>query len=187
VLNESDLSAYVDRHFQRTVFRLETLDRYTVDSDTGNVTRYLNGDPAPAMDVKGPWLQRLTQERAEGKRRSRVHVLHTPLSDYLRYECEWGYAYTAPAGEDIFILDLAQHPRPQELIDEDFLLLDDEHVVVVHYDDEGRFLGGRPLPAEEALRYRQCRDAALAAAVPFEAFWQARPQDWRVNRAQAGT
>jgi len=25
----------------------------------------------------------------------RVHVLRTPLSDYLRFECEWGYAYNA--------------------------------------------------------------------------------------------
>lgn len=186
MLNESDLSAHVDRHFHRTVFRLERRDLYAVDSDAGNVVRYLAGEPAPAMDVKEPWLRRLSQERAEGKRRSRVHVLCTPLSDYLRYECEWGYTYTSRAGEEIFILDLAERPRPQELIDEDFLLLDDEHVVVVHYDNEGRFLGGQPLPTTEVQRYRQCRDAALVGAVPFEEFWQAHPQDWRVNRASSG-
>src|SRR6266536_4703972 len=139
MLNEAELGRFVNDHMGRSVFRLETRDRYTVDSDAGNVARYLAGEPAPSMDVKGPWLQRLERERMEGKRRTRVHVLHSPLSDYLRYECEWGYVYTAAAGEEIHILDLAEVPRPADIVDEDFLLLDDAHVVVVHYDEDDRF------------------------------------------------
>jgi hypothetical protein len=53
-------------------------------------------------------------------------VLTSPLSEYLRYECEWGYLPNAAAGEDIRILDLAEKPRPDGLISEDFWLMDNE-------------------------------------------------------------
>jgi len=185
VLNEVELGAFVDDRMGASLFRLETRDRYAVDSDAGNVARYLAGEPAPSMAVKGPWLRRLERERAEGKRRTRVHVLRGPLSEYLRYECEWGYRYTAAAGEEIYILDLAERPGPDELIDEDFLLLDDRYVMLVRYDDEDRFVGGDPLPAIELTRYRRCRDAVLAAAVPFGDYWAAHPQYWRENWSRA--
>jgi hypothetical protein len=163
-------------------FRLETRDRYNVDSDAGNVARYLAGDPEPSMTVKGPWLKRLAQERAEGKRRSRVHVLRSPLCDYLRYECEWGYRYTASAGEEIFILDLTEEPTPDGLIEADFLILGDAHVVLVHYDDEDRFVGAEPLPPGVLPSYLRCRAAALRAAIPFTDYWARHPEFWRANR-----
>jgi hypothetical protein len=185
VLNEAELGAFVDTHMGTSVFRLETRDRYDVESDAGNVARYLAGEPAPSMSFKGPWLERLATERVEGKRRTRVHVLRSPLSDYLRYECEWGYVFTAAAGEEIYVLDLAERPKPDELIDEDFLLLDDRHVVIVHYDDDGRFVGAEPLPAVALPRYRRCRDVALEIAVPFDDYWTAHPEYWRENWLRA--
>lgn len=186
MLNEAELGAFVDEHMGRSVFRLETLDTYTVDSDAGNVARYLAGEPAPSMAVKGPWLRRLERERAEGKRRSRVHVVRGPLTDYLRYECEWGYAYTAAAGEEIHILDLAETPKPPGLLDEDFLLLNDEYVLVMRYDSAGRFVGAEPRPAVDLPVYRRCRDSALAVAVAFGAYWDSHPQHWRGNWLRAG-
>ncbi len=126
-------------------------------------------------------MEQLTRERADGKRRHRVHVLRSPLTDYLRYECEWGYAYTSQAGEEIYILDLAEIPRPGGLINEDFWLLDGEHVLVMRYDSEGRLLGGVPLDAADTPRYRRCRDAALAQAQPFGRYWAEHPQFWREN------
>lgn len=185
MLNEAEFGAFVDEHMGASAFRLETRDRYTVDSDAGNVARYLAGDPAPSMEVKGPWLKRLEQERAAGKRRARVHVLRSPLSSYLRYECEWGYVYTSAAGEDIYILDLAEVPRPADLVDEDFLILDDAHVVVVHYDDEDRYIGAEPRPATDLPRYRRCRDAALAASTPFAEYWTGHRQYWRESWIRA--
>jgi hypothetical protein len=186
VLNETELGVFVDDHMGRSVFRLEIRDRYNVDSDAGNVARYLAGQPAPSMEVKGPWLTRLSRERAEGKRRSRVHVLRSPLSDYLRYECEWGYVYTVAAGEEVFILDLAEVPTTVELIDEDFLLLDDKHVVVVHYDEDDRFVGAEPLSPTAVPQYRRCRDTVLEAAVAFTDYWTSHPQYWRENWQTGG-
>ena len=175
------IDAFIEERFTRSAFRLEVLDRYTVDSDQENVERYLAGDPAPSWADGDEWMEQLTRERAEGKRRYRVHVLGSPLTDYLRYECDWGYAYTSQAGEEIYILDLAETLRPGGLINEAFWLLDGEHVLVMRYDSEGRLLGGEPLAAADAPRYRRCRDVALAQAQPFSRYWAEHPQFWREN------
>ena len=148
-------------------------------SDAGNVARYLAGEPAPSMLVKGPWLERLSRDRAAGIRRYRVHLLRSPLSDYLRYECEWGYRYTSAAGEEVYILDTAEFTEPVDLPAEDFWIFDDEHVVVMDYDDGGRFVGGDLRPPDEIPVYHDRRDFALSLAVPFEQYWAEHPQYWR--------
>jgi hypothetical protein len=170
--------------FSATAFRLETLDAYAAGSDGGDVARYLAGEPAPDPARKGAWLARLRAERAEGRLRQCVHVLLSPLSPYLRYECEWGYVPNSEAGQDIRILDLAERPYPGALagIDHDFWLIDSEAVARMVYDDEGRFAEAEILPPAELPRYLAARDAALAAAEPFASYWQRHPQFHRVNR-----
>src|SRR5437868_7585515 len=142
MLDERGMDDFIEKHFTRTAFRLEVLSQYTVDSDQGNVESYLGGDPEPSWAKGGPWFDHLAAERASGKRRYRVHIVEPPLSDYLRYECEWGYSYTVAAGEDVYVLDISETALPtRELIDHDWWLLDEEHVLRMHYDAEGRFLG----------------------------------------------
>ena len=111
MLNETQLGEAIDSRFTRTLFRLEVLDRYDVATDGADYDRYLRGEVGPDPARKEPWLETLRREAAEGKYSHRVHVLTSPLTDYLRYECEWGYAYNAAAGEDIRILDLAEIRR----------------------------------------------------------------------------
>jgi hypothetical protein len=181
VLTERELVAFANEHTTRSAFRLETRQRYEVDTDAGNVARYLAGEEVPSFVVKGPWLEHLARERSHGIRRFRVHVVESPLSDYLRYECEWGYAYTTAAGEEIYILDLAETPAPAGLPDHDFWIFDDTHVVVMDYDDTDRFRAAEILPEVELPRYRHYRDLALSRAVPFETYWAAHPQYRREN------
>src|SRR6266536_3599232 len=154
MLNETELGEAIDARFTRSLFRLEVLDRYDVTTDGADYERYLRGEPGPDPARKQPWLDQLRREVAEGKYSHRVHVLTSPLSDYLRYECEWGYAYNVTAGEDIRILDLAEVSRPPGLIDEDFWLIDDAHVIRMHYDGRGAFVGAELMPAEALSRYR---------------------------------
>jgi len=167
----------------RTLFRLETLDVYEVASDGSDYRRYLDGEPEPDWERKQPWLDELRAVRNAGDYRHRVHVLRTPLGPYLRYECEWGYAYNVQVGEDIRILDLSETPEPTGLVDHDFWLADNELVVLMHYDDAGQFLGGEALPATETPRYVAARNAAWEAATPFEPWWAARPQYHRSTRS----
>jgi hypothetical protein len=184
MLDATQLGELIKSRFTTDAFRLETLDAYYVASDGGDVARYLRGEPEPDPARKEPWLARLRAERAAGKRRQRVHVVRGPLSDYLCYECEWGYAPNVEAGEDIRILDLSEHPRPTDLaVDHDFWLLDSEHLIRMHYADDGQFAGGEVLGASELHRYRAARDAALAAAEPFTGYWQRHPEYHRANRA----
>lgn len=179
MLDLDETVAFFDAHYTASAFRLETLPVYDVASDGDDVARYLAGEPEPDPGRKQPWLDELRAEKAAGKRRYRVRVLRTPLSDYDRYACEWGYAPNAAAGEEINILDVAATPRPAGIGDEDFWLLDDEHVLRMIYTAAGQFQGS--VAADDPGPYLAARDAALAAAVPFGPWWAAHPEFWREN------
>lgn len=180
LLTEAELGELLD-HAQHELFRLEVLDAYEVATDGGDFGRYMAGAPGPDPARKEPWLARLRQDAARGLHNSRVHVVRSPLGDYLRYECEWGYAPNAEAGEDIRILDLAEVPGPRGLPGHDFWLMDGRTAVVMHYDDRARFLGASVAPRWQLGRYRRAARAAWQAAVPFDAYWSAHPQYQRAE------
>ena len=179
MLDEQQLADYIDGHFTSILFRLEALDTYDVGSNGDDLARYLAGEPGPDMTRKGPWMDQIRQETARGLHTYRVHVVHSPLTDYLRFECEWGYTFNAAAGEHIRILDLAEQPEPPALPREDFWLIGEDEAVQMHYDPHGRFLGAEIAPAQAVPRYRAARDAAWETAVPFDSYWAAHPQYWR--------
>jgi hypothetical protein len=179
MLTEQELGSYL-RSATHSLFRLETLPAYDVPTDRGDFPRYLAGEASPDMERKGRWLEFLREQRAKGIDRHRVRVLRTPLSDYDRYACEWGYAYNVPAGDDTRVLDLSQRPMPDALVPHDFWLVDHEYPVRMHYDDVGRFLGATVVDPAEKDRYRAARDAAWRAAEPFDAWWVRHPEYHRV-------
>jgi hypothetical protein len=181
LLTEAELGELLDGA-ERELFRLEVLDSYDVATDGVDFARYLAGEPGPDRARKEPWLARLRADAARGLHNSRVHVVRSPLSDYLRYEMEWGYAPNAEAGEDIRIIDLAETPAPRGLPDHDFWLMDNRAAVVMHYDD-GRFLGAAVAPRRKLARYQRATAAAWDAAVPFGAYWSAHRQQHQ--RAEA--
>ena len=174
MLNERELGQFINEHFRRTAFRLEVLDAYAVASDGGDFARYLAGEPAPDPTRKNAWLDTLRAERRAGKVRQWVHVVRGPLSDYLRFEMEWGYLPNLQAGAEVRILDLAERDQPDGLVDEDFWLLDDEAALLMHYDSGGHFTGAEV--ANDLGRYRNARDAAWSNAVPFTDYWRTHPQ-----------
>ena len=142
----------------------------------------MRGAQGPDLVRKQPWLDRLAADHRAGIVNHRVHLLRSPLTDYLRYECEWGYAPNVAAGEDVRILDLSEREAAEGLVDHDFWLVDDRHVIRMHYDQHGRFLGGEPVDTLLA-RYQRARDAAVAAAEPFGAWWARHPEEWGANHA----
>ncbi|MPZ86600.1 MAG: hypothetical protein GEU81_00740 [Nitriliruptorales bacterium] len=177
MLDAAELGVYIDRRLTSSAFRLEQLDWYDVESDGGDFERFMAGEEAPNPERKQPWLDRLRREAAAGILNHRVHVLTRPLSDYLRYECEWGHLPNSIAGEDIRVLDLTNRERPAGLVDHDFWLIDDEHAIRMFYDSIGRFLGAEPAP-QMLHAHRQSRDIAIAAAEPFGVWWQCHPEEW---------
>ncbi|MFI5628250.1 DUF6879 family protein [Streptomyces sp. NPDC051664] len=118
--------------FERTAFRLETLDVYDVEEEQDEIARFLAGENMGPEWDDNPWVRSMTDK---GKSVSRVHVLRSPPTDYLRYELS-AYPGNIKAGESIGIIDLGD----QELIglpDHDFWLFDDHDVHRMHYTPEG--------------------------------------------------
>lgn len=183
MLDLDQVGVYFETHFTRTAFRLEAMDVYDVATDGDDFARYLSGEGEPDADYKAGWLQQLRDDTSSGKQWSRVHVLSAPLNDYLRYECEWGYAYNLSAGERVGIIDLSEQELPADVVLDEFWLFDDEHLLLMHYDEAGHFIGGEPLSAEHLPRYRAAMKAATDAAVPFTEWWATHPEEHRASWA----
>ncbi|MEU6927275.1 DUF6879 family protein [Streptomyces sp. NPDC046631] len=153
--------------FEWTAFRLETLAVYDVEEEAEEMARFLADEPMGPEWDDDPWVRSMTDR---GKRVSRIHVLASPLTDYLRYELA-AYPGNVTAGETIGILDKAEQDVTG-LPDHDFWLFDDRDVYRMHYAPEGAFTGAELLPAHRLAEYRGYRDRALAEAVPFADHWE---------------
>ena len=180
-MSGEDFGGYFDR-FRTSVFRLETLQRYTVDEERESIAAFRQGLPRPERSVRtSPWLRHIAATTADGKRWQRIHVVDHPLSDYLRYELA-GYAESAAAGEEILIAARAKSPDLAGL-GPDFWLFDegtaDACALLMRYDQEGHFLGfdhtADPQDLAEcgrqraiALRHSVSLSTYLAAANPSD-------------------
>jgi len=180
VLSETELEALFDK-FQHAAFRMETLPRYTVGSEAERLRRYFAGEPLEIESGTREWLEFMAAEIGSGKRWHKVHILRSPISDYLRFECEWGYAVSTEYGQEVLILDESERPRPAGIPDEDFWLFDDDAVARLHYDAEGRFLGAELAESATLPAYRRYRDLALEVAEPFASWWARHPEYLREN------
>jgi len=157
--------------FRHSAFRLETLSRYSVDVEEEPFRRFVSQQPMPPMrewEAGRRWLDVIAQATAEGRRWQKVHLIRGPLTDYLRFEL-WTYAQTAEAGEEIGIIHVGPGDAP-ELGREDFWFFDDETVVRMVYDREGRFLGPVAVTGPEVAVYRYRRDVALGQSTPLATY-----------------
>ncbi len=158
--------------FQHTAFRLETLQHYATPDEEKLLRCYLAGEPKPEFDQKLDWWSHLIAAAVDaGKLIQRVHVVTEPLSNYVRYELEWGYSSSVNAGEDIRILSVGAGQWPEGLPDQgyDFWLLDSRTLAELHYDHDGRFMAVDVTDdAERVSKARAWRDAALNRAASYK-------------------
>jgi hypothetical protein len=170
-VSDLDTIRHALRGWRSTSFRLEALAQYTVEFETDEFEAFLRGDPVPPPTPPefDEWLAQLRQERTQGKIRTRVHAIAGPLTPYLHYEIGWAYTGNAAAGEDIRILHVPSwSDSPFGEQPPDFYLLDNERVVLMTYDEIGRWLGGDVIAAhDEVARYRTLHDLAISASVPL--------------------
>ncbi|MBV8994165.1 MAG: hypothetical protein JO287_10810 [Pseudonocardiales bacterium] len=175
---------WIGQHHTRDLVRLETRTGYAVTTDGDDYHRYLRGEDVPNADAKAPWLARLAKDTASGHIWRKVHLVCGPLTDYQRYEFEWGFAYNVTAGEQIRILEVTD-PNEAELIAAlgDFSVLDGKHVLRNHYDTADQFLGGEVIYASEAAALSLLIGRLWDAAEPFESWWNRHPQYHRAHSA----
>jgi hypothetical protein len=150
----------------RSAFRLETLDVYDMPGEREEFARHLAGE-RPPPDLHYRWLDTVAEGVQAGKRFQRVHVVTSPLSDYLKYEFAWGYIFNVRAGEDIRILDLAYQANPG-LPAHDFWLLDDITVVRMDYTEHGTQLGRELLQDIDPAPYVRWKRLALALIIRLD-------------------
>ena len=153
--------------FQRSAFRLETLDRYTIPGEEAWLEAFRRDGSIPDLTPETyPWLKLVADATAAGRIVQRIHIVGQPPSEYIRWELGM-YRLLAAAGEDIRIADRARHPKLGDL-GPDFWLFDNTVVAVMRYDPEGRYLSAEV--ADDAAPYRAQRDLALSHSVSLDAF-----------------
>jgi hypothetical protein len=155
--------------FARSAWRLELHPVYTMPQEAENISRWRAGERLPE-DHWSPWMERVSEYRASGRRIGRVHVVCRPLSEYLRFEFDWYYRPHVRAGEDIRILDLTDKPDPG-LADHDFWLFDEQQVVQMLYRPDGTQIGRELVEHPDIEAYINWRDTVCAAAVPVLEYW----------------
>ena len=150
--------------FSYSAFRLETLPRYQVSGESEELAAYLEGAFLPPESPgDSNWCRRIAASTKKGLSWSRVHVMPDQLTPYLRYEIEWGYLFNAQAGEDIRLLFPNQAPPiPENLPFHDFWLFDDTKLVLMHYGENGKYLGAELIENESELpSYQQAKEFTL--------------------------
>ena len=122
--------------FKSSATRIETLDHYTVEEESENFDLYLTGAPLPP-DRNEEWAANIRACVAGGKYMGRVHIIDHALPPYLQFEIDWYYAINGAAGEDIRFIFREDVP---ELAYTDTWLFDEETVLDLSYDTDGRLL-----------------------------------------------
>lgn len=174
MLSAPELREFIATHFRTDNFRLETHNVLNVPQDAGKVQAYLDGEPKPPH----PWANVIRQRAAEGKYYRRVMVLSEPLTDYRRMSIEWQYLRNVEAGERCRIIDRPDDPGVGS---QDFWLIEDRHLLLMHYaDGTGEFVGAELLEdAEEVERFRAVARLAWDTGTDLTTWWANHPQYWR--------
>lgn len=171
----ADFGAYFSS-FQRSAFRLELLEYFTIPDEQKFFERYLAGEKKPPVGFNREWtdlVRNATQRNATFKR---VRLVRAPYHDYLKFETAWGYSTNLPAGEEIRTVEHADLPFKASVpILKDFWLFDDTACFLVEYDFLGRFLGVSRVDEKFVSSYVTLQHELLIASQPIQ-----KHQLWRV-------
>jgi hypothetical protein len=159
--------------FEADAFRLETLQAYAEPSESSPFNQYRRGN-IPSPDFLNDWCQLVREHAKAGHVMRRIHVVDLPLSDYMRFEVECCYRFSAAAGEEIRLLNRASlTPSLVRLAQEDFWLFDNGTVMMNDYDHTGALFQARLTSDPRALEYYSSIDRKLwALGVPFKVFYE---------------
>lgn len=156
--------------FKHSWFRLQTLQKYTVEDEVEELNAYFSGEimEEPMNDL---WFENLKNKIIEGKKLKNIHIISLPLSSYLRACIDTWYVYRARKGEDIrFVLPNV----PKEILDRlnfDFWLFDDTTTFRIDYDAEGRPIEVVKLTDPEQIENCiKLKELAIKHSVSFREF-----------------
>lgn len=148
------------KNFKKYAFRLELLQKYDVYEEKDDFNNFLKTGKIN-VDLS-EWSNIVKSAVLRNAVMNRVHVVRYPLSDYLRYEF-LGYKYNLDFGENIFILDSKEYNNE---INSDFWLFDDEILLELKYDFNGKYLGYTELK-DNIQKYIDLKNELLNKAKRF--------------------
>ncbi len=174
-LTVPSLGSYLAQHHRTDLLRVQTLSWYRVESDGEDYARYLAGEAEATAPGKQGWLDKLRTDAEVGRMRRNLHVVETPLTDYLRYQFEWCYTANTDAGQEIRVLDVTNSAIARLGNLGDFTVVEHEHVARSRYDADGRYVGAVQVSADAAEAYVALAELAWQIATPFTTWWAANP------------
>ncbi|MEU4558472.1 DUF6879 family protein [Actinoplanes sp. NPDC023936] len=125
----------------RSALRAELQPHYWVASERASFEWWLAAKPEPGPEIPGTkaWLERTRQRAAHGIHLHRIRIHQDPPTDYQRWAKVVSAEYEA-AGDRIDYLTVAQADSAGLLgvAARDWWLFDDERLVVLTHNPEGR-------------------------------------------------
>ncbi|WP_084628394.1 DUF6879 family protein [Amycolatopsis nigrescens] len=156
--------------FERSAFRLELQQTYTMPTEQDGLRRFLAGEPKPD-DHNSAWHERIRGYVGAGKVVQRAKVVQLPLTEYLRYQWSWSIPENVAAGEDYRVVDTTG--KNLDLPPYDFWMFDELVVVHLNYRSDGTQISRELVENPNIEKYLKWRDIALENGVPFSE-WNAR-------------
>lgn len=117
--------------YKRTAFRLEQAPAYLADIRSGALDSWLAGATAPPS--ANPWTEMVAAKAAAGARMERVRVYCDPPTPYQEWN-RWASAANVAAGEVQHYISWADAVDAGLVDAGDWWLLDDELLVVFHFE-----------------------------------------------------
>jgi hypothetical protein len=153
--------------------RMETRQNYAVPWEDERNRAWLRGDPEPRSTSLDRHRAECRAQAESGRHVARVRFVVQPMSEYTKRQIAWTYPGSTAAGEEISIIDRAEHPEFDH-VHEDFVVFDDTALMYYRYNDEDQ-LTGYDLSDDPAVvaEHLALAEEVLAAAIPF-AEWSMR-------------
>lgn len=157
--------------FRYTAFRLETLQTYASDTETELFREFLDRGEARVTEDLVSWGAELRSGIAAGRRYERVHVVTEPLTDYVRFECAWGYPHNVTAGENIRILPVNEGEWPDGLPHLDYWLFDSHQLLWMNFAEDSSLMSTELVDDPEwVVAANVWRDRAMQRSIPFSEY-----------------
>jgi len=154
--------------YEKSAFRIETLDQYLVDGEQECFELYKNGVVSPPSENEA-WAESIREMASQGKEMARVHIVSRDVSPYVRFETDWYYRYNSVAGEDIRIL--YRDRVPEDITFTDTWLFDDRIVVDMSYTSDGELLYiNKNEHPDRLTQAREAWSAIRTASISLEEF-----------------
>lgn len=140
--------------FQKSAFRMETLQRYNVDEEKESYEFFMKNKKVPDW-LWEDWHDIVRQAKSRWAIMQRVHLIQFPISLYLLFEME-AYKKNIEAWEEIFYIPFE---KCSVEVKSDFWIFDDTTVLKMFYDEYGSFIAFEEI--KDIIPYLQIKNYLL--------------------------